>query len=297
MKKLIIFFISCILCTLSFSVAAVGNCELQAKGVVCGLTEDTLSSNSVTLTLTEEYSFTGVEVGDDITSWFRNIPTHEDSYFITASVSNFNNNIMVVEFAGMYDEDYSANVEVTVPKENIVGSNVENDISNVPSQECFYLISSGEALAYYPDSYIVSGYVGEELVTYIVQIQLDGTEPLFNDEDYPLYSDTTYISSLAGLSFTTEYNPVESILTITYSGQPEVECQELIHTTFTPELITSITEDLAVPDRIDVKFDIKVRELEEEIEEEQEPEEDDDEEEVEQEESKATYVLPKTGIK
>lgn len=300
MKKLIIFLFSCILCTLSFSVAAVGNCEVVVEGNVYGFNDLPVTGNSVKLTLTEGYAFKDLEENQDISEWFTNIPKKEEptDYKLIAKVSNVSSNMLVVNFTGMYDDAYEEPIEVTVPNTNIEGS-VENDISNVPSELSKYKIVVSDAIAYYPDSYIVSGYVGEDLETNEVQIQLDGTQPFLDGEDYPLYSNSTYISSLAGLSFTTEYVGATNILTITYSGQPEVESDDLIHTIFTPELITNITEELVVPDRVDVKFDIKVREeLEEETEEEQEPEEDDDDDDYEEtiKEEKIVYVLPKTGV-
>ena len=250
MKKIISILFTVLFFLVPFVVVhASDSVTLTVDGDVEGEIYELLDNQVITLELSKtNYSF-DINVGDDITSWFTNIPTG-----LTATVEYNNLNTLDVLFEGYETSEVNKVIEVNIP-DGIVLDNylntigpLSNDVSNEDSK---YIIKDLTPIAYYNEPSTVSGYVGEQLEVQYVYIKIE-------NDAYNSSIINEVLSTYNGLTATVvEY--VSNIAKVKYEGTPLVEDHSLIHSVIDKSYLTVSTNNLTVPDRIDVLFDINVR--------------------------------------
>ncbi len=222
---------------------------IEVEGIVDGYVNEEVKDKVVVLTLTDNnYIFDEVytSVGEDITEWFTNIPEG-----LKAEVTSYSENSLGVTVSGTTAAECDLQIKVKVPDGPIVtkdyASSVEG-LENVESDKAKYIIEKRIPSAEYTGPFTVSGYVKEDLEVQYVYIRLintKATEAMLNAK-IDLYN---------GLTGKVVEISEDQILKVEYTGNPENEDHSLIDITLSKELVTC-NEDLKVPDREDVKFDI-----------------------------------------
>jgi len=215
-----------------------------------GKTYTQLTNQFVELELSDpDFSF-NVEEGDDITNWFTNIPEG-----FTATAEEIDNEYIKVHFTGQTDEATDEVIMVSVPSGKIsyMGSEIEGILSNDPdSEDSRYIIDELEIKAYYDRPSTVSGYVGEELEVQYVYIKLE-------NDTYKSDIISAILSVYNGLTATVIDYDSGNVAIVRYTGTPVQKDDSLIHSTLRKEHLNISQSDLAVPDREDVRFNIRER--------------------------------------
>ena len=250
MKKIISIIFTVLFFLVPFVVVhAADSVILTVDGDVEGEIYELLDNQIVTLELSKtNYSF-DINDGDDITAWFTNIPSN-----LTATVDYNNLNTLDVLFEGYETSEIEEIIEVNIP-DGVVLDNNSNPIgplsNDVSTEDSKYIIKDLTPIAYYNEPSTVSGYVGETLETQYVYIKIE------NDAYNSSIINQT-LRTYNGLTATVvEY--VSNIAKVKYEGIPLVEDHSLIHSVIDKSYLTISSNNLIVPDRIDVLFDINVR--------------------------------------
>lgn len=302
MKKKIIVILSicvCICNLLCSNVFAVGSIKLVLNNDVEGTIDEDIETQNVEITFDEpdEYFFNTAEFYDgmDVTDWFTNIPDDCD-YLVT--VYDVTDTKLTVTFEGNVGSNATVTddpipIEITIPNDEyayyvLQGINPYiNDISNVDNSNAHYVINEPEPITItirYRGPYEVKGTVGEQIDPQIVEVELIDCP----EEFLPDILNTT-LPTVNGLTPTiTSVDLVNGkYLTITYTGTPLEESQDLIHTTILKQYLKLNDIDRIVPDRNDVKFNIIAKREEDKP----TPTIEDDDEPI-----KTIFIAPKTGI-
>lgn len=273
MKKLIIFLLLLITMCLPMKISANVDVTIDVDRNVEGKTNTELSNQFVNLELDDpDFSF-NVEENENITSWFTNIPEG-----FTATAEEVDNEFIKVRFTGQTSQATDETILVVVPSGKIsyMGSVIEGELSNDPdSEDSRYIITELEIKAYYGRPSTVSGYVGEQLEVQYVYIKLE------NDTFKETIIDSI-LSTYNGLTATVIDYDTNNVAKVKYTGTPLEEDDSLIHSILKKEDLNLSEEDLTVPDREDVRFDIRKRSITPD-----EPGQDDPE---------PAYTIPFTGI-
>lgn len=255
MKKIII----CLLATLLIAtpialnekrVDASGSVDVSVTGSINGFVGAELESQTLTLTLNNNYTFdTNIIAGEDISEWFNydnNLP-----FELQASVLTISGNEMTVSFTGICDTEVEDYIKVQVPNDAISPDDCLDDIVNVVSEDNKYVIVDNTQV-YYKQDYKVSGTVGEELIPQDVVVIIEG-----NDFIKLLNRTNTIVSEINGLTATITSTDISGKeITITYTGTPLAESHDQIHTTLVKNILQANIKDRIVPNRPDVLFDI-----------------------------------------
>lgn len=261
MKKIITLLCSLLCVFLCFGINAEGLVAISVTNHVSGYIGLKIEGQLVDIKLdpsAPDASFTDVEVDDDVTEWFTNIPKG-----LYAKVNEIiNNDELKVEINGVVDSsetEGSTKIAITIPEGYIkYGLNVYPDaLSNEPSNSAKYKLETFYPfeIQYY-DSYVVEGEVGEELEPQDVVVEIVNCGSNGEDFDYENIVGLV-LPTVNGLTPTvTDYDEVDLTITITYTGTPIKESHDLIHTTIPKEYMVNGTEDRIVPDRDDVLFNI-----------------------------------------
>ena len=273
MKKLIVFLLLLITMCLPMKISTNVDVTIDVDRNVEGKTNTELSNQFVNLELDDpDFSF-NVEENENITSWFTNIPEG-----FTATAEEVDNEFIKVRFTGQASQATDETILVVVPSGKIsyMGSVIEGELSNDPdSEDSRYIITELEIKAYYDRPSTVSGYVGEQLEVQYVYIKLD------NDTFKETIIDSI-LSTYNGLTATVIDYDTNNVAKVKYTGTPLEEDDSLIHSILKKEDLNLSEEDLTVPDREDVRFDIRKRSITPD-----EPDQDDPE---------PAYTIPFTGI-
>ena len=273
MKKLILLLLFLVSVCLSSRISANVDVRIEVDRNVEGKTNTQLSNQFVNLELDDpDFSF-NVEEDEDITSWFTNIPEG-----FVALAEEVDNEFIKVSFTGQTSEAKDEVILVTVPSGKIsyMGSVIEGQLSNDPdSEDSRYIITEQEIRAYYNQPSTISGYVGEQLEIQYVYIKLE------NDTFRETIIDSI-LSTYNGLTATVIDYDTDNIAKVEYTGIPLQEDDSLIHSILKNEHLNISENDLTVPDREDVRFDIRKRSITPD-----QPDQDDHE---------PTYTIPYTGI-
>ncbi len=273
MKKLILLLLFLVSVCLPSRISANVDVRIEVDRNVEGKTNTQLSNQFVNLELDDpDFSF-NVEEGEDITSWFTNIPEG-----FAAVAEEVDNEFIKVSFTGQTSEAKDEVILVTVPSGKIsyMGSVIEGQLSNDPdSEDSRYIITEQEIRAYYNQPSTISGYVGEQLEIQYVYIKLE------NDTFRETIIDSI-LSTYNGLTATVIDYDTDNIAKVEYTGIPLQEDDSLIHSILKNEHLNISENDLTVPDREDVRFDIRKRSITPD-----QPDQDDPE---------PTYTIPYTGI-
>lgn len=268
MKKIIIFVCICLCLCLGFrNVEASGLFDITVTQNVEGIVGANITSQEVMLTIDrpDVAVFNSEMEGEDVTSWFTNIP---EKCNYTAVISEVEDEICYVEFTGDINKAAEAlqrDIQVTVSSSEsepfVVFSYMNDPID--PSTDYYdgdivcinggakYIITELFNIQY-DGPYTVSGYVGEELTPQIVQVEITSNTDTFKVEEIV----NKVLSTVNGLTATVTACPDNKHITITYTGTPIATSQELIHTTVLKDYMSWGVKDRIVPDREDVKFDI-----------------------------------------
>ena len=278
MKKALILLIL-LLILIPFRIKANVDVTIEVERNVEGTTYTDLVNQFVDLELSDpDFSF-NVEQGDDISSWFTNIPEG-----FTATVQEVDNEYISAYFTGQTDEAVDEVILVSVPSGKIsyMGSEIEGVLSNDPNiEDSRYIIDELEIRAYYDRPSTVSGYVGEELEVQYVYIKLE-------NDTYNSDIINATLSTYNGLTATVIDYDQNNVATVRYTGTPLQKDDSLIHSTLKKEHLNISQIDLVVPDREDVRFDIKERSVTPDVPTPEDlPDQDDD---------KPAYTIPHTGI-
>lgn len=302
MKKKIIVILSVVLCIFScvFRVDADAYFSVIITNDVQGYVGCKTEKQQVSLTFDDPTNYWfNVDSFDelvDVTDWFA--PYYPDGIDYTAEVFSVTKQELIVTFEGnvsLTATEGSYPIEVCIPYYEdtpyimtSIGT-YEDDFDNVINDNAHYIISEPEPVVItiqYKGPYVVEGTVGEEIEPQIVEVELIDCP----EEFLPSLLNTT-LPTVNGLTPTiTSMDIVNGkYITITYTGTPLVESQDLIHTTILKQYLKLNDIDRIVPDRDDVKFNIIAKQ--EEIE---------DEEDIVVEDIKpakeAIYIAPKTGV-
>ena len=273
MKKLILLLLFLVSVCLPSRISANVDVRIEVDRNVEGKTNTQLSNQFVNLELDDpDFSF-NVEEDEDITSWFTNIPEG-----FVALAEEVDNEFIKVSFTGQTSEAKDEVILVTVPSGKIsyMGSVIEGQLSNDPdSEDSRYIITQQEIRAYYNQPSTISGYVGEQLEIQYVYIKLE------NDTFRETIIDSI-LSTYNGLTATVIDYDTDNIAKVEYTGIPLQEDDSLIHSILKNEHLNISENDLTVPDREDVRFDIRKRSITPD-----QPDQDDHE---------PTYTIPYTGI-
>ena len=273
MKKLILLLLFLVSVCLPSRISANVDVRIEVDRNVEGKTNTQLSNQFVNLELDDpDFSF-NVEEDEDITSWFTNIPEG-----FVALAEEVDNEFIKVSFTGQTSEAKDEVILVTVPSGKIsyMGSVIEGQLSNDPdSEDSRYIITQQEIRAYYNQPSTISGYVGEQLEIQYVYIKLE------NDTFKETIIDSI-LSTYNGLTATVIDYDTDNIAKVEYTGIPLQEDDSLIHSILKNEHLNISENDLTVPDREDVRFDIRKRSITPD-----QPDQDDHE---------PTYTIPYTGI-
>ena len=248
MKKLITLLILLISISIPFCIRANVDVTLDVDNDVEGTVNTDLVNQSVTLTLSDfEYSF-NVSVGDTITDWFTNIPSG-----LVAKVTSYNYDQITVGFSGQTDTEAERIIQVVVPSGKLLDgfdNPIEGTLSNdFDTEDSKYIIQDLSIRAYYNAPVTISGCVGEELIEQYVYIKL------VNDT-YKASFIGSVLSTYNGLTATVMEVDSDNIAKVRYNGTPEAEDHSLIHSTVKKDYLNLSDQDLTVPDREDVLFDI-----------------------------------------
>lgn len=257
MKKIIA--ILCLfVCLLSTNaVNAVASLQVVINGNVEGYIGTTIDEQTVTLTLESPYTvkFENIDQYDDVTGWFTNIPS--DLYAEILEIVS--PECIKVQFYGDLDGGLSVAtipIEVTIPA-GYVNNNDEtypSDLSLCDNTNANYILKEEALEVAYKKDYTVSGTVGEVLTSQDVVVKINHlpSSISFNKNSIPF--DLPVVNGLTPT--VSSYDETELEITITYTGTPLATSQDLIHTTFSKESFPGSGNDVVVPDRIDVKFNI-----------------------------------------
>ena len=270
LKKMVLFVVTLSLCVASFvtsgSIFAVGSFEVELEGCVKGDVDSDLVEHSLTITLTGNQKFKE-SIGDtdlvdsDISDWF-NLP--EELEVIVNSVASGGSKILA-EVGGKPEAEDSGNLIVSVPYGWIEGyeDNVEEVVSNEEDDACYFLFEEDPSWAYYSEDAIVGGYVGQELKTNKIYVQLVNDDlDLTHMDEYNMDPDIDN-----GLKAKIIDCNVDNIITIEYYELPTKEDYSDIRITIPSELLVWSERDLIVQvNDKDVRFNIvPIIEEEEEI--------------------------------
>ncbi|MBQ1567551.1 MAG: hypothetical protein IIZ80_06650 [Erysipelotrichaceae bacterium] len=273
MKKLILLLLFLVSVCLPSRISANVDVRIEVDRNVEGKTNTQLSNQFVNLELDDpDFSF-NVEEDEDITSWFTNIPEG-----FTAVAEEVDNEFIKVSFTGQTSEAKDEVILVTVPSGKIsyMGSVIEGQLSNDPdSEDSRYIITEQEIRAYYNQPSTISGYVGEQLEIQYVYIKLE------NDTFKETIIDSI-LSTYNGLTATVIDYDTDNIAKVEYTGIPLQEDDSLIHSILKNEHLNISENDLTVPDREDVRFDIRKRSI--------------TPDQLDQDDPEPTYTIPYTGI-
>ena len=141
---------------------------------------------------------------------------------------------------------------MVAPDGSIIDKNSNDsigDLSNTPSEKAIYRIEERTPLAYYERESIVKGKAGTKLTPQSVYVQLENT---------------TAEASMMGHVFETHNGLTprvveilsSNVIVIEYTGTPLKKDESLIHTVL-PDEDLKCESDLTVPDRQDVRFNIR----------------------------------------
>jgi len=225
---------------------------IEVEGIVDGYVKEEINDKIVTLSLTDNnYIFDEVftSEGEDITEWFTNIPEG-----LTAVVTSYSENSLGVTVSGISEVECDLQIKVKVPDGPIVTKDYASSVDgleNIESDKAKYIIEKRIPSAEYTGPFTVSGYVKEDLdiqYIYIRLINTEATEKMLSSE-IDLYN---------GLTGKVIEISEDQILKVKYTGNPENEDHSLIDIILSKELV-DCNEDLKVPDREDVKFDINTK--------------------------------------
>ncbi len=252
MKKFIVLAIVLLLAVVVKPVYANADLMIEAEGIVDGYVNEEITDKIVTLSLTDnnyifDEAFTSE--GEDITEWFTNIPEG-----LTATISSYSENSLGVTINGTTGQECDLQIKVAVPDGPIVTKDYASSVDgleNIESDKAKYIIAKRIPSAEYTGPFTVSGFVKEDLEVQYIYIRLintKATEKMLNSE-IDLYN------GLAGIVIEISE---DQILKVKYAGNPENEDHSLIDITLSKDLV-DCNEDLKVPDRDDVKFDINVK--------------------------------------
>ena len=269
MKKIIMFICICLcLCCGNKEINAVPSFEVTITDNVEGVVGSSLSNPEVVLSVDPSIViFNDAMIGEDVTSWFTNIPS--DCNF-TAEISDIDDDgaTCYVQFSGDIEktaEPITQDIEATIissdtepyllfsylndpidPTTDYYDGDVE--VTNGGAQ---YIITEVFNIQY-DGPYTVSGYVGEELTPQVVKVEITtNTDKFYYDNIL-----NAVLSTPNGLTATVTQVPDNKHITITYTGTPIAPSQELIHTTIDKGYMEWNAKDRVVADRADVKFDI-----------------------------------------
>lgn len=216
--------------------------------------------------LADQYFFNtdNIEVGDDVTSWFENGFPSECDY--TVSVSSVREDELVVTFEGSIGASatISDGIPITinipyVPATPYIKQGVndyEADLSLLDlSSDALYIIKERSFKIAYNGPYTISGTVGQVLTPQVVVVKILDTGA--SGEVLDLDSVEKTLPVVNGLTPTIiDFDDIENLITIEYTGTPLAPSQDKISTTFPSSYMDPPSEDRHVPDRDDVKFDI-----------------------------------------
>ena len=257
---------------------------IEVEGIVDGYVKEEINDKIVTLSLTDNnYIFDEVftSEGEDITEWFINIPEG-----LTAVVTSYSENSLGITISGISEVECDLQIKVAVPDGPIVTKDYASSVDgleNIESDKAKYIIEKRVPSAEYTGPFTVSGYVKEDLDIqhiYIRLIDTKATENMLN----------ALIDIYNGLSGKVVGISDEQILKVEYTGNPEKEDHSLIDITLSKDLV-DCNEDLKVPDREDVRFNINIK---------SEPEKPDEPYVQDKEENNKpvyiTHPIPQTGV-
>lgn len=263
MKKIIVFICLCLCVCFGFKdVDAVSEFDVTITGTVDGNINKNITK-SVTFTISNELvTFNEDLVGCDVTSWFNNIP--EDCDY-TATCKFASDEICMVEFTGKIGKDaivgttpIDATIDVVSDDEEedvcpLILYNGDNyiDTKDAINDNANYVITDNFVIQY-DGPYTVSGYVGEELIPQVVRVEITTDTDTFNSEEIL----NQVLSTPNGMYATVSESIDNKHITITYTGTPVEESQDLIETTISKDYMDFKRVDRAVPNREDVKFNI-----------------------------------------
>ena len=246
MKRMILFLL-CLLLLSGKMIEASPLLMLEAEGVVDGYVGENIGSRVVELKLSDlGYRFE-VEDDQDISGWFDNIPLGLRAIIVGHTEGNIH-----VSFEGTPLEACEEFIEVIVPDGCIIDGNAEDsigDLGNTPSEKAIYRIKEKTPLAFYEREATVKGKVGKELTPQRVYVQLENTtcEASMMKHVFEMHNGLTpkVVDILSS-----------NIIVIEYTGTPLMKDKSLIHTLLLNEDL-KCDMDLPVPDRKDVRFDIR----------------------------------------
>lgn len=273
MKRFIPFLLLFLFLLNPFTLNANVDVTIDVDRDVQGFTNQDLSNQFVYLELDDpDFSF-NVSEDENITDWFTNIPEG-----FTATVEEVDNEFLTVRFTGQTEDAVNEVIEVSVPSGKIsyLDTPIEGILSNDPgTEDSRYIIIDLEIKAYYNQPSTISGYVGEQLEVQYVYIKLENdtyTDAIIND----------VLSTYNGLTATVIAYDSDNVARVRYSGTPLQKDDSLIHSILKSQHLNISEEDLTVPDREDVRFDIKEKSVTPDT-----PAQDDGE---------ITYTIPYTGV-
>ena len=268
MKKIVTLICVCLtICIFGyFSTKADPLISINITNDVVGKRGKTISEIEVELTFNEpeEYFFNvdNIFEYDEITSWFTNIPVGCNYYVEVKSVTP---TTLIASFSGSIDANAPLTegtpITLCIPytegdEKIMAGVNYYMaDLSDVNNVNASYIVEDDVFEIEYYGPYTVSGTVGKDIVSQDVVVHIKNRGPANIDFD-PL----SLLQSLAienGLTPTiTSFDDTLDLITITYTGIPLAKSKEEIHTTFPSSYMVNASEDIVVPDRQDVHFDI-----------------------------------------
>ena len=288
MKKIVLCFcISLCLCLcMPNKVEGVGSISIVVNNNVEGYIGEAIVNQDVELTLNlpDEYEFIVDHITDgmDVKGWFTNIPSGCN---YSAVVSSVDVNKITVTFSGSIDFGTPVSetpINVTIPYVSTSpyiymknsSSVYEADLSMNDNTNAKYIIEEHPFDIRYYGPYTVSGYVGEDIGSQDVVVEIVSGGPDAEELDLAAIGEQLPITNDLGLIPTiTDYDDTNMLITITYTGIPSKTSNDLIHTTIPATYLVPSIEDRDVPDRNDVRFNI-----------------------IRRQENKHEYVAPFTGV-
>ena len=254
MKKIIIVLVT-FMCLLF-------NCDVYAEAQgfsvsisenVEGYVDESLQDITVYLSIDGEecfFDYEKISAGDNIKEWFTNIPEG-----LSANVKKLSsgNAVLQVSITGKTSSVVNKCIEVTIP-ENMIKNETGNcygvPYTVTPNSYSKYIIEERTVSIAYKKDYTVSGKVNEEIEPQDVVVVISGDLLVDDIIGTVLANDFGLVATI------TAYDQENNEATITYTGTPTRTSQDEIDTTFLASYFKHYKDNIHVPNRPDVKFDI-----------------------------------------
>lgn len=220
-KKIISLFISFVLvlcfCNIAYAVASVSGTSSD----ISGCASCTLDNQDVDISLSPgspDYVFENLTVGQDITSWFSNVPTG-----ISAQIKEINDDQIIVSFIGTLPGSGSiVSITGSIPQNDVtlgvsgppVGEDVEIDPFDLT------IIDYSDVTYAFDQSYVITGEVGKPIDPQTITVTItNGGSDAF---EFDLGIENQTLPTVNGLTPTVTYLDDGDCLTISveFTGTP-----------------------------------------------------------------------------